>query len=129
MDENAKNRTKTIGIRLTPDEYLTLKKKWQETTCRKLSDYVRHHLFEKPVTKLFRNKSIDDTMSAFSELRRELNQAGSNFNQVVKKLNSLNQIQEFRHWLMTYEVEKQTLINQVESIKKHIQKIAQTWLQ
>ncbi len=108
---------------------MKVERKWNASTCRKLSDYVRHNLFEKPVTSYYRNQSLDDFMAEMVLLRNELNHIGNNFNQAVKRLHTLNQIDEFRSWLIAYEVEKKTLFNKVDEIKKHIQKIAESWLQ
>ena len=129
MGRENSNRTRIIGLRLTPAEYANIERKWKASTCRKLSDYVRHNLFEKPVTTYYRNQSLDDYMAEMVLLRNELNHIGNNFNQAVKRLNTLNQIAEFRSWLIAYEVEKKTLFNKVDEIKKHVQKIAESWLQ
>lgn len=129
MERENSNRTRIIGLRLTPEEYAKIEKRWKASTCRKLSDYVRHNLFEKPVVSTYRNQSTDDFMAEMALLRTELNHIGNNFNQAVKRLHTLSQIAEFRSWLIAYEVEKKTLFNKVDEVKKHIQKIAETWLQ
>ncbi|RZM24254.1 MAG: plasmid mobilization relaxosome protein MobC [Pedobacter sp.] len=129
MERENSNRTRIIGLRLTPEEYAKIEKRWKESTCRKLSDYVRHNLFEKPVVSSYRNQSTDDFMAEMAQLRTELNHIGNNFNQAVKRLHTLSQIAEFKSWLIAYEVEKKTLFNKVDEVKKHIQKIAETWLQ
>jgi GTP1/Obg family GTP-binding protein len=129
MERENSNRTRIIGLRLTPEEYAKIEKRWKASTCRKLSDYVRHNLFEKPVVSSYRNQSTDDFMAEMSQLRTELNHIGNNFNQAVKRLHTLSQIAEFKSWLIAYEVEKKTLFNKVDEIKKHIQKIAESWLQ
>ena len=49
-------RTRIIGLRLTPKEYEQLEKKWKASTCRKLSDYVRRILFEKPIVTTYRDQ-------------------------------------------------------------------------
>jgi len=129
MGRENSNRTRIIGLRLTPGEYSKIERKWKSSTSRKLSDYVRHNLFEKPVTSYYRNQSTDDFMAEMVLLRNELNHIGNNFNQAVKRLHTLNQIAEFRSWLIAYEVEKKILFNKVDEIKKHVQKIAESWLQ
>ncbi|UCS95225.1 plasmid mobilization relaxosome protein MobC [Echinicola marina] len=129
MEGKRSNRTRIIGLRLTPGEYAKIEKKWQASTCRKLSEYVRHSLFEKPIVTTYRNQSADDFMAEMARLRQELNHVGNNFNQAVKKLHTLDGIAEFKRWLIAYEVEKKTLFNKVDEIKKHIQKMAEKWLQ
>ena len=129
MEAENSNRTRIIGLRLTAKEYEKIERKWKASTCRKLSDYVRRSLFNKPIVTTYRNRSLDDFMSEMIALRRELNAIGNNFNQTVKNLHTLQQIPEFKSWLVNYELEKKILFNKMEEIKKHIQKIAETWLQ
>lgn len=129
MKEKQSNRTRVILCRLTPEEYEQIEKKWRSTTCPKLSDYIRRKLFDKNIVTTYRNSSLDEFMSEMIKLRSELNGIGNNFNQVVKKLHILNQTQDFRNWLVAYELDKKILLNKVEEVKKNINKIADIWLQ
>ncbi len=124
MKEQNNNRTKWLPLRLTPGEYEKLHRQFKKTTCRKLSDYARKILLGKPVIATYRNRSLDDFMAEMIQLRGALNSIGNNFNQAVKKLHTLHQIAEFRSWLITYEGEKQSLLNKVEEVKNRINKIA-----
>lgn len=129
MEQKNLNRTRIIGLRLTAKEYEQVEKRCRNSTTNKVSEYVRRILFDKPVTVYQRNKSLDDFMAEMIVLRTQLNSIGNNFNQVVRKLHALQQISEFRVWIITYELEKQTLINKVDEIKNRINKIAEEWLQ
>ena len=91
------NRSRIVGLRFTLKEYEQIEKKWKASTCRKLSDYVRRKLFEKPIITTYRNQSLDDFMAEMIQLRSELNSIGNNFNQAVKKLHTLQQIGDFKH--------------------------------
>ena len=127
--EEQNNRTKWLHLRLTPDEYQKIMKEFNKSTCRKISDYARKNLLQKPIVNTYRNQSLDDFMAEMIRLRGELNAIGNNFNQAVKKLHTLHQINDFKHWLLSYELEKKILFNKVDEIKKHIQKFAESWLQ
>jgi hypothetical protein len=129
MEKENSLRTRIIGLRLTQKEYQQIEKKFKNSTAKKMSDYVRHVLFDKPITVYQRNKSLDDFMTEMISLRSELNSIGNNFNQAVKKLHTLQQIAEFKAWIITYELEKKILFNKVEEIKNRINKIADEWLQ
>lgn len=129
MGREKSNRTRIIGLRLTLEEYAKIEHKWKNSTCRKLSDYVRRCLFDKPITSFYRNQSVDDFITEAGKLRGELNHIGNNFNQAVKRLHAFSQIAELRSWLIGYEIEKKTLFNKVDEIKKQMQKIAELWLQ
>ncbi|MFV8326208.1 hypothetical protein [Flavobacterium sp. ZS1P14] len=63
------------------------------------------------------------------DLRNELIAIGNNLNQLIKKLNTLQHLTEFRDWIIRYELEKKILFNKVEDIEKHFQKITDQWLQ
>lgn len=129
MKEQNNNRTKWLHLRLSPDEHQKIVKEFSKSTCRKLSDYARKNLLQKPIVKTYRNQSLDDFMAEMMRLRGELNAIGNNFNQAVKKLHTLNQISDFKHWLISYELEKKLLFNKVDEVKKQIQKMAESWLQ
>ena len=129
MQRKNSNRTRIIGLRLTFDEYRKIEKKWKASTCRKLSEYVRRSLFEKPIVTTYRNSSQDDLMAELTRLRSELNAVGNNFNQAVKKLHTLSQIAEFKSWLIAYEVEKNILSNKVDEVRINVKKIMEIWLQ
>jgi uncharacterized protein YutE (UPF0331/DUF86 family) len=47
----------------------------------------------------------------------------------VKKLHTLQQIAEFRNWIIVFELDKKILFNKVDEIKNNIEKIAEKWLQ
>lgn len=129
MKEQKINRTKRIICRLTPNEYEKLERQSHESTCRKLSDFVRRKLFDKSIVATYRNSSLDDLMTEIIKLRIELNNIGNNFNQAVKKLHTLDHISEFRSWLMLYEHEKKILLNVISEIKNYMQKLGEIWLQ
>jgi hypothetical protein len=129
MKEKEENKSRIIGLRLSPKEYAQVQKKSQKSTPYKLSEYVRRRLFEKPFTVYHRNQSLDELMVELIELRKEMNGIGNNFNQAVKKLHTLSQIPEFRSWLLTWELDQKILFGKVEEIRKMIDKISDVWLQ
>lgn len=55
MEKENSNRTRIVGLRFTPAEYARIERKWKATTCRKLSEYIRKYLFDKPITTNYRN--------------------------------------------------------------------------
>ena len=129
MERENSNRTRIVGLRLTPEEYAKIERKWKGSTCRKLSDYIRKHLFDKPINTTYRNQSLDDMTCEMILLYKQLNAIGNNFNQAVKKLHTLDQIPEFKVWIISSELDKKILLNKVEEIKICIQKISEKWLQ
>ena len=129
MKEENNNRNRWLHVRLTKEEYGKIHKEFSRTNSRKLSEYARKILLGKPMVSTFRNRSHDDLMTEAVRLRNELNNIGNNFNQAVKKLHTLHQIQDFKNWIYAYESDEKKLLDKVEEIKNHIQKIAEQWLQ
>ena len=121
-------RNRIIGLRLTLAEYDLIEKRFKSTTAGKLSQYVRRILMNKPVTVYQRNQSLDEFMAEMMQLRNELNGIGNNFNQAVKKLHTLQQIPEFKDWIIAHELERKLLLYKIDEIKSRINKIADEWL-
>ena len=127
MPDEKNNRTKIITLRLAPAEYEQLKNKCKNTTCRKLSEYIRKVLLTGKVIVLTRNQSLDDFMAEMIALRNELAALGNNYNQAVHKLHILNNLSEFRDWILKHYVSHEIFINKVEEIKKRINQFAEKW--
>ncbi|MNK11867.1 hypothetical protein D3C87_299160 [compost metagenome] len=121
------NRTRIVGVRFTPDEFTQLEKKFKATTCKKLSDYLRRIIFEKAIVTTYRNASMDDFMAGMILLKAELNSIGTNFNQLVKKVNTYKDDRTISGLLAGYELDRRQLLRQVESIKLFIEKNADKW--
>ena len=129
MTDTSSNKTKRVTIRLSQEQYSLLESRWKKTTTRKLADYLRRCLFDKPIVTTYRNKSLDDFMSEMMLLRRELNALSVNFNQAVKRLNTFFATEQAKTWLKEWESGRTVLLSKVEEIKVRIGKIADQWLQ
>jgi len=125
--EKKNNREKWLHIRLTVEEYSQITKVFESSTCRKISDFARRKLLEKPITINYRDASVDGYMQELAELKTELNAVGNNFNQAVKKLNMLSKIKEFEHWLISYELDKRQLLSQIQTVNDYIKKASDKW--
>jgi hypothetical protein len=126
---NDKKRTRKVTIRLTADEFEQINNRFKNTTCRKLSDYVRNLLFQGKVTILTRDQSLDAFMAEMILLRTELNAVGNNFNQAVRKLNAMEKIPELKIWVMMHMQTAQDVLKKVDTIKITIAKFSDKWLQ
>lgn len=129
METENNNRKRRIYLRLTDKEFITLESRCKNTTCRSLSDYVRHCLFNKPITTITRNASADEAIMQMSHLNRELNAIGSNFNQLVRKINSTSQAAEIKALLLLFDSQKKILFSKINEVKEQLQKLAEKWLQ
>ncbi len=128
MEKQNPNRSRIIGIRLTPQEYAEINSRFKATTSRKLSDYLRHVLLNGSVTIRTRNQSLDDLMAVLIQLRTEFNATGNNLNQSVKKLHLLRDNKELLPWIIAHEVHVKAIFKGVEEIKAQINQFADVWL-
>jgi hypothetical protein len=127
--EKETNKTKWLHLRLSEAEHAQIEKEFKKTTLRKLSEYARRILLGKPVVAAVRNRSLDDLMTELTTLRKDLNAAGNNFNQAVRKLHTLEQTAEVRRWTSSYEQCRTDLQASILLIESHISKMADVWLQ
>ena len=123
------NRERLLQVRLTSKELEKIQAKFSQSTCRKLSDYVRRVLLDKAITTNQRNQSLDDFMAEMILLRNELNAIGNNFNQTVKRLHALQQIDEIKTWLILNETARQIIARKFDEIKSKVNQIDSQWLQ
>jgi len=129
MSKSKNNLSKRIYVRLKENDFHVLHKRLAATTCKKLSEYARLVLLNRPVTIKQRDQSLDDFMTEMIRLRNELKAIGNNLNQSVKKLHTLEQISEFKAWIIINEKHQQILEKKVEEIKAKINQISDAWLQ
>jgi hypothetical protein len=127
MEKQIGNRSRIIGIRLTPQEYAEINSRFKTTTSRKLSDYLRHVLLNGSVTIRTRNQSLDDFMAEMIQLRRELHAVGNNLNQSVKKLDSFRDNMELLPWIIAHGAQVKRYLKLVEEIKNRINQMADKW--
>jgi ribosome biogenesis protein Nip4 len=129
MSEQKNPRNKWLHVRLSEAEYKKIKNGFSNSTKRKVSDYVRSILLNKPITVFTRSKSLDDFISEMILLRKELNSMGNNFNQSVKRLHTLDQIPDIKAWAILNEKSKDIFIKKADEIKEKINQISDKWLQ
>jgi hypothetical protein len=124
-----KNRTRLIGLRLTPEEFEKVDRWRRQSTTPEISEFIRRVLFGKPITVQQRNQSLDDFMAEMMRLRTELNAIGNNFNQAVKRLHQLREANGAGEPLEQYERDQAALLEKVGAIKEKINQMADQWLQ
>jgi len=129
MSEQKNIRNKWLHLRLSEAEYKKIQNGFSKSTKRKISDYLRSILLNKPITVYTRSKSLDDFISEMILLRSELNFIGNNFNQSVKRLHTLDEISEIKAWAILNEKNKEIFIKKVDEIKGKINQISDKWLQ
>lgn len=127
MEEQKNNREKWLHVRLTEQEHSIIQKEFSKTMDKKISAYIRKLILGKPHIGKVRNQSIDDLITELAMLRMELNAAGKNLNQVIKKLHTLKDLKEVEGWLLTWELDKRNFYKSVSAIDDSLDKISQQW--
>jgi hypothetical protein len=117
-----------ISFRVKPAEYLKIHGLFSNSTHRKLSEYARNVLLQKPVIIRTRNESADQFLHEMIGLKKELNAIGNNYNQAVKKLHTLNHISEVKCWLNSHEQLHQNFLQLTEIIFQKLNEIHRQWL-
>jgi hypothetical protein len=129
MSAPEENRSKVLLTRLKPGEYEQLEKRYKKTRFRKLSEYARSILLEKPVTIVYRDKSMDEVLEEMVLLRRELSAIGSNLNQAMRNINSAHGSADTRLWMNLMSVINSKLEPSIEQIKTRMNEYADIWSQ
>ena len=117
-----------VKMRMNDEEFQQLYRLWKVTTERSLSNYLRKVVLQKPVTVKYRNASADDFLSSMLQLKKDLTIVGNNFNQAVKRLSILEQIPEFKTWLILNESLQRAVAANIEEIKLRIAQLYDEWL-
>lgn len=129
MNREKSNLTRKVTVRFKPEEYNKVSVSFKATTKKKLSEYIRFVLLEKPVTVYTRDQSVDDLMTELVQLRKELSAIGSNFNQLVKRLHTASQFQEIKALALRCENDQEKFIEKVNEINLKIAEMSDKWLQ
>jgi len=129
MRNENENRYQTILIRLKPHEFTVHDKGLKRTRLRNMSEYTRDILLKKPITFIYRNKSMDDVMEELIQIHKELNLIGNNFNQVVRKLNSVSDPSDAKLWEAILTVLRDELQPVIIHIKERMNDFSDTWSQ
>jgi hypothetical protein len=127
MEQQKNIRGKWLTVRLTEKEYAELQRLCKNTTCRRLSDYVRRIIFTRPVNVKYRNASVDDFLTDMLAMKKELNAVGNNFNQSVHKLHTLDHDPEIRQWARKNEQDKTLLFGKIDTILKRVNELHNLW--
>jgi len=129
MKKTEENRSRRIITRLKPQEYKVIQDRFKKTMLRKMSEYTRNVLLEKTITVTHRDQSMDEVLEELILLRKELNAIGINFNQAVRKLNSVEGMPDAQIWQAMIVVLRDKLEPAIIQIKERVSDYADIWSQ
>ena len=127
MSEQKQKTKSWISFRVKPKEYAAIHGHFSKTTCRKLSEYARNVLLQKPVIVRHRNQSADDFLAEMILLKTELNAIGNNYNQAVKRLHTMDRIPEVKNWLTSNQNIQELFLKKTEQIRERMDQIYRQW--
>jgi hypothetical protein len=128
MKQEKKNKDRLVAFRVSKTEYEKLVVKFQKaTTCHKLSEYIRNVVLRDPVYVKTRNLSLDAFVLEIVALRNQFKAVGFNFNQVVHKLHTLQEIPEFKVWLLVNEKHKGQLFAKIKELQNRMNQVYDLW--
>ncbi|NNU34412.1 mobilization protein [Mucilaginibacter sp. S1162] len=129
MENETENRLRKVTTRFKPDEFKVLDTRFKKTRFRKLSEYIRSVLLEKPITVNYRDKSMDEMLEELALLRKELNAIGNNLNQAVRQINSAHGNADNRLWLNLLSIIGSKVDPAVSQIRDRMQNFSELWSQ
>jgi hypothetical protein len=129
MENEDANRLKRVTTRFKEDEFKLIDNRFKKTRFRKLSEYIRSVLLEKPVTVMYRDKSMDEVLEELILLRKELNAIGNNLNQTVRNINSAHGGADTKLWINLLGIINSKLEPSINQIKDRMNYYAELWSQ
>jgi dynactin complex subunit len=127
--KDQKKRGRFLPCRISDDEYNLMYERFKKTECSSFSDFIRRVLLQDEIITSYRNQSLDDLMTELMALRMELKALGNNFNQVAKKLNSVQSSPEIILYAELANAQKEELLKKINDIQSRIDKFSDLWLQ
>jgi len=127
MKQEKNNKDRLVAFRVSKIEYEKLVKFQRATTCHKLGEYVRNVVLRDPVYVKTRNLSLDAFLLEIVALRNQFKAVGFNFNQVVHKLHTLQEIPELKVWLLVNEKHKGQLFAKIKELQDRMNQVYDLW--
>ena len=92
-----------------------------------MSEYIRNVVLRDPVYVNTRNLSLDAFLLEIVALRNQFKAVGFNFNQVVHKLHTLQEIPELKVWLLVNEKHKGQLFAKIKELQDRMNQVYDLW--
>lgn len=69
-------KSKELRVNMTASDYAALRERFQSTTHRCFSEFIRCHLRGEPVIKKYRNESLDAILEALVDIKNAVRATG-----------------------------------------------------
>lgn len=120
---------KVITVRVSKRFFDGLEEKRKKTNCQTVSEMVRAILYKERIMFYYTDASLNATAIELAGIRKELNQIGSNINQIIRSFHAADsESQRMFHALRVAE-EYKRVDAKVEKLLIMVSEIGKTWLQ
>lgn len=127
--KDQKKRRRFLPCRISDEEYNLMHERFKKTDCSSFSDFIRRVLIQDEIITSYRNQSLDDFMAELIALRGDMKPLANNFNQVVKKLNSLPpSADNVAPYMNLVTAHQEQLLEKINDIQSRINEFSKLWL-
>ena len=129
MRKNDPSNIRCIYVGLKLEEYAKIELQYKASTCRNKSEYIRNLIYNRPITILYRNQSLDNLIEEMVILNNEINAIKNDLSKTLEILHIHKDSLEFKKLLQDVEQSMGSLYKKMDEIKNQIEKITDKWLQ
>jgi hypothetical protein len=129
MRKNDPSNIRCIYVGLKLEEYAKIELQYKASTCRNKSEYIRNLIYNRPITILYRNQSLDNLIEEMVILNNEINAIKNDLSKTLEILHIHKDSLEFKKSLQDVELSMGSLYKKIDEVKNQIEKITDKWLQ
>jgi hypothetical protein len=129
MRKNDPSNIHCIYVGLKLEEYAKIELQYKASTCRNKSEYIRNLIYNRPITILYRNQSLDNLIEEMVILNNEINAIKNDLSKTLEILHIHKDSLEFKKSLQDVELSMGSLYKKIDEVKNQIEKITDKWLQ
>ena len=128
MRKNDPSNIRCIYVGLKLEEYAKIELQYKASTCRNKSEYIRNLIYNRPITILNRNQSLDDLIEEITILNNEINTIKNELSKTLEILCIDKNSSEFNQKIQEIGLKIANLHQIMDQIKNQIIKITDKWL-
>ncbi len=128
MRKNDPSNIRCIYVGLKLEEYAKIELQYKASTCRNKSEYIRNLIYNRPITMLYRNQSLDDLIEEITILNKEINTIKNELSKTLEIMCMHKNSSEFNQKIQEIELKIANLHQIIDQVKNQMIKITDKWL-
>lgn len=128
MRKNNPSNIRCIYVGLKLEEYAKIELQYKASTCRNKSEYIRNLIYNRPITILYRNQSLDDLIEEITILNNEINTIKNELSKNLEIMYKHKNSSEYNQKIQEIELKIAKLHQIIDQVKNQIIKITDKWL-